>query len=433
LLNDVLKQQRRRMSFFRVKPYNSSSLSSRTGLCDDMLDVENSNVRFTSNRRNVYQCRVATYHSSSSRRDLYEILDVKDQAPPDEIKRAFYGKAKKLHPDRSQLSKEEAQSRFVEISEAYQILMDPNERRIYDEDRRRRVYMNRQRIFRNKTRTSSSSSSSYQTQRPNRVNPESETNSFVEELQEALRLAYEGPTMCNQRLLSSPNNIEAKDEDEQSRWFPLEFELEERNFTDHHSEEVLCMCLGRTVLGRVYESTQPPANSWIGDVPDSRWLIFEYQNKIISFAERKVSSLEIHLIESKERVIMTKNRSDNIFQDYVSSHRLGNQHRMVTFRTPYMLHTHFLTSSGRHAHAKMQRVLLAPSSLWIFPPRDERFTRATYVSLYFSLPLSLSLSLSLSHTHTHSLTHSLERTTDGKSSFLDPSMLLLYLPTITCF
>ena len=77
----------------------------------------------------------------SSSRDLYEILRVEENASTKQIKRSFRELAMKLHPDRSQLSKEEAQDRFVEISEAYQILTDPNERRMYDEDRRRKTYM----------------------------------------------------------------------------------------------------------------------------------------------------------------------------------------------------------------------------------------------------------------------------------------------------
>ena len=93
----------------------------------------------------------------------------------------------KLHPDRSKLSKDEAQEKFVEISEAYQILTDPNERRLYDEDRRRKR-MRRSRTFRNKHRgTSSYENFSDRTQQPRRVNPESE-EIVVAELEEALRL-----------------------------------------------------------------------------------------------------------------------------------------------------------------------------------------------------------------------------------------------------
>ena len=295
----------------------------------------------------------------SSSRDLYEILNVEENASRVEIKKSFRELAMKLHPDRSKLSKEEAQERFVEISEAYQILRDPNERRMYDEDRRRKTYMRRSRKFRNQHR---GRTSSYENSRNNfyqqkmRVNPESEAKSFVAELEEALRLAYEGPTMLNQNLLSSLENVELQDAKEDSRWFPLEFELEERNHSSD-SDEVLCMCLGRTVLGRVYESNRPPINSWIGiEEATDKFLIFEYQNKTIAFAERKSCSLEIHLVQSKERIVMS-NCDTNIFDDYVSSRKLGNQHRILTFRTPYMLHSHFLTLGGGHAHARMVRFL----------------------------------------------------------------------------
>ena len=328
-----------------------------------------------------------------------------------QIKRSFRELAMKLHPDRSQLSKEEAQDRFVEISEAYQILTDPNERRMYDEDRRRKTYMRRSRKFRNKHRdTSSYENVSDRNQQQRRVNPESEAKSFVEELEEALRVAYEGPTMLNQNLLSSPDNVEVKDHKKDERWFPLEFELEERSDL---SDEVLCMCLGRTVLGRVYESNRPPTDSWIGieEDKDARFIVFEYQNKVIAFAERKSCSLEIYLVQSKERLVMS-NSDTNIFEDYVSSRKLGDRHRILTFRTPYMLHSHFLANGGRHPHARMvcefinssslktktthsrtsppqqQRVLMPHSSLWIFPPRDERFTRASW-QIQFARPVEV--------------------------------------------
>ena len=45
---------------------------------------------------------------------------------------------------------------------------------------------------------------------------------------------------------------------------------------------------GRTVLGRVYESNRPPTDSWIGieENEDARFIVFEYQNKVIAFAEK---------------------------------------------------------------------------------------------------------------------------------------------------
>ena len=62
-------------------------------------------------------------------KDLYKILNVKPEASLDEIKRAYFELAKKCHPD----SGEQADLKlFYEVSEAYQILSNVNERKAYD-------------------------------------------------------------------------------------------------------------------------------------------------------------------------------------------------------------------------------------------------------------------------------------------------------------
>jgi len=66
-------------------------------------------------------------------RDYYEILEVKKEATPDEIKKAYRNLAKKYHPDVSSESKEEAEAKFKEISEAYEVLSDESKRQTYDQ------------------------------------------------------------------------------------------------------------------------------------------------------------------------------------------------------------------------------------------------------------------------------------------------------------
>jgi len=67
-----------------------------------------------------------------SKRDYYEILEVPRNATKEEIKKAYRKQALKYHPDRNPGNKE-AEEKFKEAAEAYEVLSDDEKRARYDQ------------------------------------------------------------------------------------------------------------------------------------------------------------------------------------------------------------------------------------------------------------------------------------------------------------
>lgn len=65
-------------------------------------------------------------------KDYYAILDIPRDATEAQIKKAYKRKAMEHHPDRNINNQEEAEIKFKEVAEAYEVLNDPQKRSIYD-------------------------------------------------------------------------------------------------------------------------------------------------------------------------------------------------------------------------------------------------------------------------------------------------------------
>ena len=68
----------------------------------------------------------------ADKKDYYETLGVAKDASADDIKSSYRKLAKQYHPDVTKEDSAHAEERFKEISEAYEVLMDPEKRKLYD-------------------------------------------------------------------------------------------------------------------------------------------------------------------------------------------------------------------------------------------------------------------------------------------------------------
>jgi DnaJ-class molecular chaperone len=69
----------------------------------------------------------------AAKSDYYDVLGISKGASADEIKKAYRKQALEWHPDRHKDDKENAEKRFKEVNEAYQVLSDSEKRKAYDQ------------------------------------------------------------------------------------------------------------------------------------------------------------------------------------------------------------------------------------------------------------------------------------------------------------
>jgi len=67
----------------------------------------------------------------AAKRDYYDVLGIDREATPEQIKKAYRQAALKYHPDRNR-NDPEAETKFKQAAEAYEVLSDPQKRSIYD-------------------------------------------------------------------------------------------------------------------------------------------------------------------------------------------------------------------------------------------------------------------------------------------------------------
>ncbi|XP_031255951.1 chaperone protein dnaJ GFA2, mitochondrial-like [Pistacia vera] len=119
-----------------------SHRSFNTGACNPVWVTGNSAFKNVNNHRNCLLFGLLNSNlgatrsihgtASMSARDYYDMLGVSKNATASEIKKAYYGLAKKLHPDTNK-DDPEAEKKFQEVSKAYEVLKDEEKRGIYDQ------------------------------------------------------------------------------------------------------------------------------------------------------------------------------------------------------------------------------------------------------------------------------------------------------------
>ncbi|KAF5795300.1 putative DnaJ domain, Chaperone J-domain superfamily [Helianthus annuus] len=98
----------------------------------DFIFKKETNIYSTKNRS--ISCRMKDLHMQN--KNLYQVLSLESRNVSfEELKKAYRAKALQLHPDVCPSSiRDECTKKFVELQKAYEVLSDPNSRRMYDNE-----------------------------------------------------------------------------------------------------------------------------------------------------------------------------------------------------------------------------------------------------------------------------------------------------------
>jgi len=296
----------------------------------------------------------------------YERLGVPLHASRSEVRSAFINLAKKVHPDVSASPNSERE--FVALKQAFDVLYDPQQREQYTSQLSRRGTGNSSAAEESHYQPHSSDDVSADRSRQRRTlrrgkdlvtRGKESWEELEKELEEALDRAYHGP-------LFDPTEEMA---------FPPCFELEEANSLIQDANgtvEILHLVCGRSFLGQIVWN---PAASGAytlelhtGPSPASLTLVSratrDEDGNVVFEARRKGE-------EEWKKVARLRGADSTLLA--LEKERERETHKVLRSRSPGVQSLTFYNKRG-FVEFRGSRAWLPPSSLWVWEPRDTRFS-----------------------------------------------------------
>jgi len=391
----------------------------------------------------------------------FQVLGVDINSNDDEIKKSFYQKAKRLHPDvASNISIEEANIKFIELKNAYDILSNPESRLLYLTQLNRQK-LNEENYKYNHHNSSNHVNNDYQyyehnynynndndnyirfdedeirarnlrRRRRKRYNTNTITSyqnswdDFKKELESALDKAYYGPVFYK-------NNIQE---------YPEQFEVEIRKNLPNKQQDIDIMHIvsGRQKLGYIYIPSSSSSSSSFDDTIDKKnqdILHLHYDNKLYAKATRKLNNDRNNYSIYFEKIDDDDNNNNNNIKtiymgkiiktenyDLLFNHNDEETHRIVTKSMPGVKNIYFHSFKG-FVELKMSHAILPPEYFWLWYPRDIDFTRSWYYECNKGGKYSRNRNNNNNNNNIENILNSIEKY--DEKNHLDVSVSVLYL------